>query len=151
MPTELKEETGEMIRQRAHEYGTTTGRPRRCAWFDAVAARHSTRINGFTGAAITRLDVLDVLPHMKICVSYELDGHKIDYFPGNIAELSRCQPVYEEMPGWQAPINDIRQYEKLPVRARQYVARLEELIACPVQLISVGQAREQTIHKMPIL
>jgi len=151
MPTELKDETGDLIRERAHEYGTTTGRPRRCGWFDAVAGRYSTRINGFTGAAITRLDVLDVLPRLKICVGYKLDGREIDYFPGNIVELSRCQPVYEELPGWRAPINDIRQYDELPVQARQYVARLEELIACPVDLISVGERREQTIHKMPIL
>ena len=151
LPTELKDETGDLIRERAHEYGTTTGRPRRCGWFDAVAARHSTRINGFTGVAITRLDVLDILPSLKICVGYKLDGHEIDYFPGNIAELSRCQPVYEELPGWQAPTNDIRQYEQLPVQARQYVARLEELIACPVNIISVGAGREQTIHNLPIM
>ncbi len=151
MPTELKEETGELIRQRAHEYGTTTGRPRRCGWFDAIAARHSTRINGFTGVALTRLDVLDILPQMKICVGYKLDGNKIDYFPGNIAHLSRCEPVYEEMPGWLAPTSDIRQYEELPARARQYVARLEELISSPVKLISVGERREQTILREPIL
>ena len=151
MPTELEDETGELIRERAHEYGTTTGRPRRCAWFDAIAARHSTRINGFTGAAITRLDVLDILPSLKICVGYELDGRKIDYFPSNIAHLSRCEPVYEELPGWQAPTNDIRQYDDLPLQARQYIARLEELIACPVKLISVGERREQTILRGPIL
>ncbi len=151
MPTEMKDETGELIRERAHEYGATTGRPRRCAWFDAIAARHSTRINGFTGAAITRLDVLDILPSLKICVGYELDGRKIDYFPSNIAHLSRCEPVYEELPGWQAPTNDIRQYDDLPLQARQYIARLEELIACPVKLISVGERREQTILRGPIL
>ena len=151
MPTELKEETGELIRQRAHEFGTTTGRPRRCGWFDAIAARHSNRINGFTGVALTRLDVLDILPQMKICIGYKLDGNKIDYFPGNIAHLSRCEPVYEELPGWLAPTSDIRQYEELPAQARQYVARLEELISSPVKLISVGERREQTILREPIL
>ena len=151
MPTEMKDATGERIRQVAHEYGTTTGRPRRCGWFDAVAARHSTRINGFTGAAITRLDVLDILPRLKICVSYKLDGRKIDYFPSSITDLSRCEPVYEELPGWQVSINDIRKYDKLPLQARQYVARLEELIACPVKLISVGEKRDQTILRGPIL
>ena len=151
MPTEMKDETGELIRQRAHEYGTTTGRPRRCGWFDGVAARYSTRINGFTGAAITRLDVLDILPRLKICVGYKLDGREIDYFPANIADLSRCEPVYEELPGWLTPINAIRQYNKLPSQARQYVARLEELISCPVKLISVGEKRAQTIHKMPVI
>ncbi len=151
MPTELEDETGGLIREVAHEYGTTTGRPRRCGWFDAVAARFSTRINGFTGTAITRLDVLDTLSHLKICVGYSLDGHTIDYFPGNVAELNRCQPVYEELPGWQTSTNHIREYEQLPLEARRYVARLEELTSCPVNLISVGSAREQTIHKMPIL
>lgn len=151
MPTELIDETCDLIRERAHEYGTTTGRARRCGWFDAVAARHSTRINGFTGAAITRLDVLDILPHLKICVAYKLDGREIDYFPSSIAALSRCEPVYEELPGWQAPTSDIRKYEELPVQARQYIARLEELIACPISLICIGAEREQTIYKMPVL
>ncbi len=151
MPTELKDETGDLIRELGHEYGTTTGRPRRCGWFDAVAARFSTRINGFTGVAITRLDVLDTMPRLKICVGYKLDEHTIDYFPGNVVTLERCQPILEELPGWQTPTSHIRQYEQLPPKARQYVTRLEELISSPVNLISVGQAREQTIHKMPIL
>ena len=151
MPTELKDETGDLIRERAHEYGTTTGRPRRCGWFDAVAGRFSTRINGFTGAAITRLDVLDTLPRLKICVGYQVDGKTIDYFPGNVAILERCQPVYEELPGWQSPTSDIRDYGKLPAQAKQYVSRLEELISCPANIISVGAEREQTIHKTPIL
>ncbi|MBA7606935.1 Adenylosuccinate synthetase [subsurface metagenome] len=151
MPTELNDETSELIRERAHEYGTTTGRPRRCGWLDTVAARFSRRINGLTGAVITRLDILDVLPSLKICVGYELDGQKIDYFPGNIAALARCRPVYEELPGWQAPTTDIRSYEQLPMEARQYVARVEELISCPVNLICVGPGREQAIEKTPIL
>ncbi len=151
MPTELKDETGDLIRERGHEYGTTTGRPRRCAWFDAVAARFSARINGFTWVAITRLDVLDAFPRLKICVGYELDGDRIDYFPSSIAVLDRCQPIYEELPGWQAATSDIRQYEQLPLEARQYVARLEELISCRVNLISLGARREQTIMLGTIL
>ncbi len=151
MPTELKDETGDLIREKAHEYGTTTGRARRCGWFDAMAARLSTRINGFTGAAITRLDVLDVLPRLKICVGYKLEGKKIDCFPANTAALERCQPIYEELAGWQTPTSDIRQYEQLPPQARQYLARLEELISCPIDLISVGARREQTIIKTPII
>jgi len=150
MPTELKDETGDFIRERGHEYGTTTGRPRRCGWFDAIAARFSTRINGFTGAAITRLDILDTLSHLKICVGYKLDGRTIDYFPGNVAALERCQPICGELPGWQAPTSHIRQYEQLPPKARQYIARLEEVTSCPVNLISVGAGREQTILKIPI-
>ncbi len=145
MPTELKDETGDLIRERAHEYGTTTGRPRRCGWFDAVAARFSSRINGFTEAAITRLDVLDTFPLLKICIGYKLDGETIDYFPGSATVLERCQPIYEELPGWQTATSDIRHYEQLPVEARQYLARLEEFVSCPVKLISVGQGREQTI------
>jgi len=151
MPTELNDETGNLIREQGHEYGTTTGRPRRCGWFDAVAARFSTRINGFTGAAVTRLDILDTLPHLKICVGYELEGKTIDFFPSSVAALDRCQPIYEELPGWQAPTSHIREYEQLPVEARQYVARLEELISCPVNLICVGPERGQTILKTPIL
>ncbi|MBE9513314.1 MAG: adenylosuccinate synthase [Chloroflexi bacterium] len=150
MPTELKDETGNLIRERAHEYGTTTGRPRRCGWFDAVVGRFSARINGLTGIAITRLDVLDILPSLKICTSYKLDGQKIDYFPGSVAILERCQPIYEELAGWQSPTSDIRDYEQLPVEAKQYIARLEELISCPVNIISVGAERGQTIHKLPI-
>jgi len=151
MPTELKDETGDLIRERAGEYGTTTGRPRRCGWFDAVAGRFSTRVNGFTGAVLTRLDILGVLPLLKICVGYKLDGKTIDYFPGNVASLERCQPIYEELPGWQVSISHVRQYRKLPIEAQQYVARLEELISCPINLISVGARREQTIHKTPFL
>ncbi len=151
MPTEMKDETGDLIRERAHEYGTTTGRPRRCGWFDAVATRFSTRVNGFTGAAITRLDILDILPSLKICVGYKLDGKTIDYFPASVAALARCEPVYEELPGWQTPTSDIRSYKQLPAEARRYIARIEELTGCPVNLICVGPEREQTIEKTPIL
>ncbi len=151
MPTELIDETGDLIREIAHEYGATTGRPRRCGWFDAVVARHSTRVNGFTNAAITRLDILDTLPQMKICVSYKLDGEIINHVPSNIAALERCQPIYEEMPGWQTPTSDIRKYKQLPPQAHRYITRLEELMCCPVSLISVGAAREQTILKTPLI
>jgi len=151
MPTELKDEMGNLIRERAHEYGTTTGRPRRCGWFDAVAARFTSRINGFTGAAITRLDILDVFPRLKICVGYKLDKDTINYFPASITALERCQPIYEELPGWQAPTSHIRQYEELPLQAKQYLARLEEFIACPINLVCVGPRREQTITASSIL
>ena len=150
MPTELKDETGNLIREVAHEYGTTTGRARRCGWFDAVAARFSTQINGFTSAAVTRLDVLDTLPRLKICIGYKLDGRTIDYFPASVTAMERCQPIYEELPGWEAATTDIKQFDQLPLEARQYAGRLEELISCPVSLISVGEAREQTIRKLPI-
>ncbi len=151
MPTELKDEIGNLIRERAHEYGTTTGRPRRCGWFDAVAAKFATRINSFTRAAITRLDVLDTLPSLKICLGYRVNGKPIDGFPASAVTLEKCQPVYEELPGWQVPTSDIRNFRQLPKQARQYVERLEELISCPISIISVGMRREQTIWKMPIL
>ena len=151
MPTELKDKTGDSIRERAHEYGTTTGRPRRCGWFDAVATRFSARVNSLTGIAITRLDVLDTLPKLKICTGYRLNGEVIDYFPASITALGKCQPVYEELPGWQSPTSHIRDYEQLPEQARQYVVRLEELTSCPANIISVGAEREQTIYKAPLL
>ncbi|HEY33337.1 MAG TPA: adenylosuccinate synthase [Dehalococcoidia bacterium] len=150
-PTELDDETGELIRERGHEYGTVTGRPRRCGWFDAVAARFTRRVNGCTGLAITRLDILDTFPRLKICTGYELDGQIIDNFPASVATLARCQPVYEELPGWQVSTSDIRQFEQLPREARQYVARLEELLSCPADIISVGSAREQTIVRRDIM
>ena len=150
LPTELMDTTGEVIRKVAHEYGTTTGRPRRCGWFDAVVGRFSTRINGFTQAAITRIDVLDIMPSLKICVGYKLDGKTIDYFPASAAALERCQPVYEELPGWQTPTSDTTKFEDLPSATRDYLNRIEELIDCPISLISVGQKREQTILKMPV-
>ncbi len=150
MPTELKDETGNIIREQAHEYGATTGRPRRCGWFDAVAARYSSRINGFNGAVITRLDILDIFPSIKIATSYKLDGEIINYFPSNTTTLAKCQPVYEELPGWQTSTSHIRQFEELPREARQYVSYLEKIINCPVKLISVGASREQTINKAPL-
>jgi adenylosuccinate synthase len=151
MPTELKDKTGDLIREQAHEYGTTTGRPRRCGWFDSVAARFSSRVNGLTNVALTRLDVLDIMPQIQICRGYKLNGQTISQFPASITNLERCQPIYEELPGWLSPTSDIRDYDKLPAQAKQYIARLEELISCPVSIISVGARREQTIHKTPIL
>jgi adenylosuccinate synthase len=150
MPTELNDATGELIRERAGEYGTTTGRARRCGWFDAVAARFSRRINGLTGAVVTRLDILDILPSLKVCVGYDLDGKTIDYFPASVAALARCQPVYEELPGWLTSTTDIRDFNQLPAEARGYVNRLEELIGCPVNLICVGPERGAVIEKTPI-
>ncbi len=145
MPTELKDKTGELIRERAHEYGATTGRPRRCGWFDAVAGRFSVQINGFSGIALTRLDILDIFDSIKICTGYKLDGDKIDHFPSDIAILDKCQPVYEELLGWQTSTTDIRGLKQLPPQARHYIARLEELLSCPIDIISVGAKRDQTI------
>ena len=151
MPTELEDETGELIRERAHEYGATTGRPRRCGWFDAVAGRHSSRVNGFTGIALTRLDILDVFPSIKICIGYKANGEMISHFPSSSTVLQRCQPLWEEMEGWGVDISGIRRFDDLPSQARSYVRRLEELLGCPVDLISVGPGREQTIMVREIL
>jgi adenylosuccinate synthase len=150
LPTELFDEMGERIREEAQEYGTTTGRPRRCGWFDGVAARFSAQINGFTGAVITRIDVFDDFPSLKVCVAYNLDGKRIDYFPSNISELERCEPVYEELPGWQADTTNVRNWEDLPAKARNFVKRLSELMGCPVNLASIGPEREQTVEVSPI-
>jgi adenylosuccinate synthase len=151
MPTELKDEMGEKIRQYAHEFGTTTGRPRRCGWFDGVAAGFSSRINGFTGIALTRLDVLDIFAKLKICVGYMLEGKTIQEFPSSISELDRCQPIYEEIEGWMTSTCDIRRYASLPLQARRYIKRLEDLCNCPVKLVSVGPKREQTIIRSAIM
>ena len=145
MPTELKDEIGDFIRERAHEYGATTGRPRRCGWLDAVAGRFSVRVNGFTGIALTRLDILDAMSAIKICTGYKLNGKTLDHFPSSVAVLDKCQPIYEELPGWQTSTSDIRKAKQLPSQARRYIARLEELLSCPVDIISVGASRDQTI------
>jgi len=144
-PTELNNEVGDMIRERGAEFGTVTGRPRRCGWFDSVAARFSHRVNGFSSIALTRLDILDEMLSLGICTGYELDGKVIDEFPASIQALERCRPIIEEMPGWQSPTSDIRERDALPPEAQRYVNRIEELITTPVSVIGVGPAREQII------
>jgi len=144
-PTELFDETGERIRTLAHEFGTTTGRPRRVGWFDGVAARYSTRVNGYTSSVITRLDVLDEFDEIKVCVGYRLDGDIVDDIPGGISALERCEPVYEILPGWDEPTAGVSDINQLSSNARSYISRLEELINCPVGIISTGPHRDQTI------
>jgi len=151
MPTELLDETGELIREHAHERGATTGRPRRCGWFDAVVGSFSTRVNGFSSFILTRLDILSILPSIKICTAYRLEGKTLTSPPSSVAMLARCEPLYEELPGWQIDISDIRRLEDLPVEARTYVERLEELLNCPASIISVGERREQTIMVSELL
>jgi len=145
MPTELKDELGELIREKAQEYGATTGRPRRCGWFDAVAGRLSIQVNGLSGIALTHLDIFDGFPSIKICTAYKFDNKVLESFPSNTATLEKCQPVYEELPGWQESTKEIRDFNKLPSEARHYIARLEQLLSCPISLISVGPNREQVI------
>jgi adenylosuccinate synthase len=150
MPTELNDETGNKIREIAHEYGTVSGRPRRCGWFDTVAARMSARVNGFNSIAITRLDMLDTLPRVKICTEYKLNGNTIHDFPASVATLEKCQPVLEDMPGWQTSTAKTRVFSELPNKAKKYIKRLEELIGYPISMISVGQRREQTIVRRSV-
>ena len=147
MPTELDDETGDILRREgpAPEFGATTGRPRRCGWFDGVASRYSVRVNGVTGAALTRLDVLDNFPAIEVCSAYELDGKQIDAFPPTMTQLSRVTPVFEEHEGWQAETADVRKFNDLPKQAQSYVERIEELLGCPIEMVSVGPEREQII------
>jgi adenylosuccinate synthase len=142
---------GEHVRERAQEFGTTTGRPRRCGWFDAVAGRFSNRINGFTGMALTRFDILDDLDTVKICTAYRVDGRTITAFPASIPALERCEPIYEELPGWKTSTCDVRNFNDLPPNARKYVRRVEQLIGCPASIISVGAERGQTVVKRPVV
>ncbi len=144
-PTELENEVGQHIRDLGNEYGTTTGRPRRCGWFDAVATRYTCRLSGVDSVALTMMDVLSELPEIEVCVAYELDGQRIDYFPGNIAELKRAKPIFETVPGWQTDITQVTTADGLPAGAIAYAARLQELIGTPIEFISVGPDRAQTI------
>ena len=151
MPTELADETGERIRELAQEFGTTTGRPRRVGWFDAVAARYSAQINGYTSAVLTRLDVLDGFDSVKVCTAYDLDGETVTEFPGAVAALARCKPILEELPGWDSPTASATELDSLPARARAYVDRLQELIGCPFDLISTGPYRHETIKARAVI
>ncbi len=148
--TELLNEQGELIRELAQEFGATTGRARRVGWFDSVAARYSARINGYTSLVLTRLDVLDNFDSIKICTHYELEGEKVTDFPGNISILEKCTPVYEEIPGWSTKTAGLTDISKLPSGARKYVDRVEELIGIPINIISTGPHRKETILVNPI-
>jgi adenylosuccinate synthase len=145
MPTELHDEVGTFLREVGHEYGTTTGRPRRCGWFDAVVGRHSAIVNGFDGIVLTRLDILDNLDELNVCVAYELDGQRIQHMPASVEELDRCQPVYETLPGWTQPVAHVREWDQLPDEAQNYVKRLESLMGVPVTHVGIGESREDMI------
>lgn len=144
-PTEIIGGVGDQLRERGGEYGTTTGRPRRCGWFDGVVLRHASKINGLTQLAITKLDVLDSLDKIDVCVAYEYEGKKIRDFPTDISRLEKCKPVYETLPGWKQDITKITDYKQLPVNARKYLDKLAELSEARVSLISVGAERGQII------
>jgi adenylosuccinate synthase len=151
-PTELQDPIGEKIRQRGGEYGATTGRPRRCGWFDAVVVNHSIRINGIRRMAITKLDVLNDFEKIKICVGYRLNGKVSHHVPSNMEMLKYSEPVYEELDGWKTEIKGARKFAELPLNAQRYIRRIEELIDTKVMMISVGSERDETIEvKNPFL
>ncbi|MEM6388007.1 MAG: adenylosuccinate synthase [Pseudomonadota bacterium] len=144
-PTELHDDDGERLGTRGHEFGTTTGRKRRCGWFDAVLVRQTCATSGVSGIALTKLDVLDGFEELKICTAYELDGKRLDYLPTAADQQARATPIYETMPGWSASTAGARSWAELPGEAIKYVRRIEELIQCPVALLSTSPEREDTI------
>ena len=144
-PTELLDDTGSYLRTKGHEFGATTGRPRRCGWLDAVVLRETVRLNGLTDIALTKLDVLQNLPALQICVAYELDGKRLEYLPQEEGALGRVTPVYEELPGFEDDISGCTAFEELPGTVQGYIRRIEELSGVKVSMISVGADRRQTI------
>ncbi|SHK79158.1 Adenylosuccinate synthetase [Roseovarius marisflavi] len=144
-PTELEDEDGVRLGTRGHEFGTVTGRKRRCGWFDACLVRQTCATSGVNGIALTKLDVLDGFETLKICVAYDLDGKRLDYLPTAAEQQARCTPIYEEMPGWSDSTEGARSWAELPAEAIKYVRRVEELIDCPVALLSTSPEREDTI------
>jgi adenylosuccinate synthase len=151
MPTELDGELGERLRgtgsQPWDEFGTTTGRPRRCGWLDLVTLGYALRLNGLTEIAITKLDILSRFDAIQICVAYELDGQRVEAFPTDLGVLARCRPIYETLPGWGTDITNVRNFEALPNQARAYVQRIEDLLGIPASFIGVGPGRDQTIRR----
>ncbi len=150
-PTELHDDMGEFLRKTGAEYGTTTGRPRRCGWVDAVMGRYAQRINGVTDFVITKLDILTGLEKVPVCVAYEVQGIRHDSMPVNQSDFHHATPIYEELPGWWEEISHCRTFEELPVNAQNYVLRLEELIGARVSAIGVGPGREETIQRFDLL
>ncbi len=144
-PTELFDEVGDLLGTVGHEFGTTTGRKRRCGWFDAVLMNYTANINGLTHMAVTKLDVLDSLKTIKICTAYEINGVVTKNFPPTLAELSKAKPIYEEIPGWNSSTIGIKTYNELPENAKAYLKKLEELVEVPIAIIAVGPKRDETI------
>ncbi len=145
-PTELKDETGELIRKTGREFGATTGRPRRCGWFDAISSRYSCMVNGVDSLAVTKLDVLDMLPEIKICTAYRINGKKTTAMPSDTDDITAAVPVYETMPGWQQTTSDARSFKALPKNAQKYLKRISELAGAKIGIISVGPNRDQTFY-----
>lgn len=144
-PTELLDDLGQKLQHDGEEFGATTGRPRRCGWFDAVVARHAVRLNGLSGLAVTKLDVLTGLKTVRVCVGYELDGRRIDDVPASIAAFNAVKPIYEDFPGWDETLSRARSLDDLPAGVRRYLTALEELTGTPIFMVSVGARRQETI------
>jgi adenylosuccinate synthase len=144
-PTELEGSLNDHLCDRGGEYGTTTGRRRRCGWFDGVIGRYAVEVNGLDCLAITKLDVLDELDEIQVCVAYELDGQRIEHFPSSAEDFARCQPIFETLPGWQTSTADCRKLEDLPPTAMSYLRFLAELMEVPIAIVSLGADRDQTI------
>jgi adenylosuccinate synthase len=144
-PTELDNEIGQRMRDRGNEYGTVTRRPRRCGWLDAVTVRYTSRLSGVTSISVMLLDVLSGFDELKICTAYKIDGRQTTQFPSHVDDLRRAEPVYETLPGWREEINDCRAFGKLPANARAYLRRISELVGQPIEMVSVGPERDQTI------
>lgn len=151
LPTELNDDTGARLRDSGNEYGAVTGRPRRCGWYDAVAIRYGVRINGLDGLALTKLDVLDGLDRLEICTAYRCGNRTLTEFPSDIGQLAACQPIYESMPGWSSPTRGMRRFDDLPLNARRYIARLEEVSGVPAAIVSTGSERDHTIVRDDVL
>jgi adenylosuccinate synthase len=146
MPSQLEGEMAELLQHTGKEFGATTGRPRRCGWFDAVVVRYSVRVNGLDAIVLTKLDVLDGIDPLRICVGYEIDGQRFDEMPAETWKVERAVPIYEELPGWSAAIENINQWQDLPVETRRYVERIAELIGCPVGMASTGAERDAILQ-----
>jgi len=150
-PTELEDEWGEWLRDRGHEFGTTTGRPRRCGWFDAVIGRYSTRINGVTDYVLTKLDVLTGLKEIPVCVAYEVDGKRVEELPWSQSDFHHAKPIYETFPGWSEDITKAREFSDLPKTAQEYVEALEKMLGQRISVIGVGPGREEVIVRHDLL
>jgi adenylosuccinate synthase len=146
LPTEAEPALAQRIRELGGEFGATTGRPRRCGWFDAVVVRYAVRVNGLTGLAVTKLDVLDTFSDIPVCVGYRLDGEAIDSMPAEVERLARVEPLYETLPGWQKSLGHARRLADVPPAARAYLDRLQDLARAPIQYVSVGTRRDQIIE-----
>ncbi|MGE5665419.1 MAG: adenylosuccinate synthetase, partial [Betaproteobacteria bacterium] len=145
-PTELLDETGERLRQRGQEFGSVTGRPRRCGWFDGAGLRRAVQLNGLTGLALMKLDVLDGLPRVRLGVGYRHQGRLTDILPYGADEVAACEPVYEDFPGWNESTFGIKRWDDLPANARRYLERLVEVVGVPIAIVSTGPERDQTIQ-----